>query len=159
MGEIKEIHEHHHHEHGEECTCGCHDHDHHHDHEHEHHHHDHEHNEAPKQGVTMSRHDDAIIGTVVINIKGDYESGVNTLKRCMNEVARWVEDEGGLVGHIKAFVREEVRSCMISVPEAGDVQIKEGGCRQICVENANIVFGVDIEKFEEKLKDLYKEYL
>ena len=107
----------------------------------------------------MSTHDNAIIGTVKCRIPGAYEDGVAILKEKMDKVARWVEDKDGLIGHIKAFVTEEKRTCMISIPEAGDLQVKQGAADALMVSNANIVFGVDKEEFEGLLKEVYKEYL
>ena len=157
-GETGECHEHHHGEagechdrhHGEEC--GCHDQD----HEHEHHHH-HESDEIPS--VSVYTQDIAVVGSVKCRIDGEYEDALDKLQGCMEEAARAVEAAGGMIGHVKAFAKEEARSCMISITDGEDIQRKPSVGNGICVENANIVFGVTPARLEEILKGAFKAYL
>ena len=143
-------HEHRHdHEHGYGHEHEYH-HEHHHDHEHDHeHHHDHE---GP---IEITTHEEALIGTVRIRIPGSYEAALEDLKTRMAQTADEVEAAGGMVGHIKAFTREETRTAMISIPEPGDVQVKEGSDPGLHCEIANIVFGIDEETLESILKNHY----
>ena len=73
----------------------------------------------------------------------------------MEKTADAVEEAGGMVGHIKCFAREQGRTCVISIPEPGDVQVKEGTEPGLEAEIANIVFGVDTKKLEAVLRELY----
>lgn len=149
-------HEHeHHHEHGHEH----HHHEHEHDHEHRHgyeHEHDHEHHHDHDAPIEITTHENAVIGTVRIRIPGSYEEALEDLKARMAETADEVEAAGGMVGHIKAFAREESRTAMVSIPEPGDVQIKNGSDPGLRCEIANIVFGIDTEVLERILKNHYE---
>ena len=156
------------HRHGE--GCGCHNdhhgeeagrrgHDHHHGETgecHEHHHH-HESDEFPS--VSVYTHDIAVVGSVKCRIDGEYEDALDKLQGCMEEAARAVEAAGGMIGHVKAFAKEEARSCMISITDGEDIQRKPSVGNGICVENANIVFSVTPARLEEILKGAFKAYL
>ncbi len=125
-----------------------HEHGHHHEHEHEHHH-DHD---AP---IEITTHENAVIGTVRIRIPGSYDTALEDLRTRMDQTAREVEESGGMVGHIKAFAREETRTAMVSIPEPGDIQTKEGSDPGLHCEIANIVFGIDEETLEHILEKHY----
>ena len=138
-------HEHHDHEHH-------HEHAHHHEHEHGHHHeHDHDHGSP----IEITTHENAVIGTVRIRIPGSYDTALEDLRTRMDQTAREVEESGGMVGHIKAFAREETRTAMVSIPEPGDIQTKEGSDPGLHCEIANIVFGIDEETLEHILEKHY----
>ena len=138
-------HEHHDHEHH-------HEHAHHHEHEHVHHHeHDHDHGSP----IEITTHENAVIGTVRIRIPGSYDTALEDLRTRMDQTAREVEESGGMVGHIKAFAREETRTAMVSIPEPGDIQTKEGSDPGLHCEIANIVFGIDEETLEHILEKHY----
>ena len=111
--------------------CGCHDHHHGHDHEHHHEHHHHEQEAFP--AVSVYTHETATVGSVKCRIAGEYEEALNRLQKCMEETAREVEAAGGLIGHVKAFAKEEARYCMISITDGEDVQRKSGTeCGSAC---------------------------
>ena len=107
----------------------------------------------------MSSHDEAIIATVRCIIPGSYEEASEALREAMKKTAAEIEDNGGLIGHIKAFAKEENRSCMISIPEADDLQIKEAAAPALHVECANIVFGLAAEKLETIVRGHFRAWL
>lgn len=146
-----------------ELHCGSghehHEHDHHHEHGH-HHEHEHHHHEAEKiPSVSVYTHDIATVGSVKCRIPGTYEEALERLKACMQQTADRVEQLGGLVGHVKAFAREEARNCMISVTDGEDMQCRYGHGNGIYVESANIVFQVAPEQMESILREAFQEYL
>ena len=96
-----------------------------------------------------------MIGTVRIRIPGSYDTALEDLRTRMDQTAREVEESGGMVGHIKAFAREETRTAMVSIPEPGDIQTKEGSDPGLHCEIANIVFGIDEETLEHILEKHY----
>ena len=166
-------HGHHHgHEHHHEHSCEHehdhhhshnHDHEHHHEHEHDHchdHEHHHEHAEASlSHPVQVTRHDDAVVGTVICNIPGTYESAVETMKELMNRLAKKVEEKGGLVGHIKSTAREDNRHCAVFVTEPDNIQQKEWTQQGIYIENTSIVFGISEQCLSDMLKDVFSDYI
>lgn len=123
-----------------------------------HHHEDHS-NEKTFPSVEIKRHENAVIGTVKCSITGKYEDFLAILRGFMEKTAEEVEYKGGFVGHIKAFAKETNRNCMVSIPEIGDIQVKESIKEELYVENANIIFGLSEEKLENILKTIYKKYL
>lgn len=98
------------HEHDHEHS---HDHGHDHDHNH-HHHHDHEHHHGHVESVELSwasvdmeasSHEQAATVSVAIRPKPASEAAFSGLVDAMCSIARAVESEGGIVGHIKAFAK------------------------------------------------------
>ena len=133
-----------------------HDQEHHHEHTH-HHEHEHRHPHEHDHGspIEITTHENAVIGTVRIRIPGSYDTALEDLRTRMDQTAREVEESGGMVGHIKAFAREETRTAMVSIPEPGDIQTKEGSDPGLHCEIANIVFGIDEETLEHILEKHY----
>ena len=136
-------HNHQEHDHGEECSC----HDRHHGHQQER-------DEFPS--VSVYTHDIAVVGSVKCKIDGQYEDALDKLQGCMEEAAKAVEAAGGMIGHMKAFAKEEARSCVISITEGADIQRKLAVESGIHVENVNIVFGVTPDHLEEILRRAFE---
>ena len=149
-------HDHHDHSHAHDHdhTHDCHNHSHDHEHTHDHHHHG---SEVPS--VSVYTHEIATVGSVKCRIGGNYEEVLEKLKHCMKETAEAVEEAGGLIGHVKAFAREEARTCMISITEGEDMQCRQGFAGGIYVESANIVFGIAPAELKAILKKAFREYL
>ena len=156
-------HDHHHHEH-ECCRETEHDH-HHHDHEycreteHDHHHHDHEHTQEQLPLLDIDEHEGALIGTVRCRIPGDYAQVTEELEKAVKDLAEEIDRQGGIVGHIKAFVKEENRSCMLSLTEPGEVHRIPADNPAVLAEIANIIFGLSEEEFHKCLVQAYGRWL
>ena len=149
----------HHHDHHDCC-----EHDHHHDHHdcggHDHHHdHQEQHLEEGFSPIHVYMHNAATVASVKFHMDGEYEECVQILKAHMQETARRIEKKDGVVGHIKAYVREDARNCMISVTDAETVNMKPDQGKGLFVENANIVFGISMEDMEELLKDIFAQWI
>lgn len=151
----------------DEQACSCGHHHGHHDHsEHEKHdgyhnllkhqdHHEHDANcgcatEADHSEITVTRHEGAIICSVERVIAKEYAVVRDALEKEMKILAEWVEDQGGIVGHIKAFLTENAWSSMLSTT-GGDVQIKENRTPKVTVNMAVIVFVKDESLLRAKL--------
>ncbi|MCI2132195.1 MAG: hypothetical protein LKK27_05585 [Eubacterium sp.] len=156
-------HDHHHHEH-ECCRETEHDH-HHHDHEycreteHDHHHHDHEHTQEQLPLLDIDEHEGALIGTVRCRITGEYAQVTEELEKAVKDLAEEIDRQGGIVGHIKAFVKEENRSCMLSLTEPGEVHRIPADNPAVLAEIANIIFGLSEEEFHKCLVQAYGRWL
>lgn len=121
--------------------------------------HEHGHPGQPVPSVHIYTHGTASVGSVKCRIAGEYEEALEKLKSCMKATAGAVEKAGGLIGHLKAFVREESRTCMISMTDGEEMQCRTGSACGIYAEAANIVFGVPPELLEEILKHAYQEHI
>ena len=156
--------EHHIHEH-EHCQEAGHD-QHHHEHEHcqeaehnHHHHHDHEHTQEQLPLLDIDEHEGALIGTVRCRIPGDYAQVTEELEQSVKNLAEEIDRQGGIVGHIKAFVKEENRSCMLSLTEPGEVHRIPADHPAVLAEIANIIFGLSEEEFHKCLVLAYGRWL
>ena len=155
--------EHHIHEH-EHCQEAGHDHSHHeHEHcqeaEHSHHHHDHEHAQEQLPLLDIDEHEGALIGTVRCRITGEYAQVTEELEKAVKDLAEEIDRQGGIVGHIKAFVKEENRSCMLSLTEPGEVHRIPADNPAVLAEIANIIFGLSEEEFHKCLVQAYGRWL
>ena len=173
---------HHHHHHDDDCDCGCHDHDHdddddddeehdhhhhHHDHDHEHHHHhhhdddcdcgchdhDHEHHHHHEHSnIEISTHEDATIATVKMALGTDKDAAKVQLKSFMTAVGAEAEAEGGMVGHIKFFLKESVGEMFSMTDPEDEIQIKDAALPEYSAEGVCIVVGISPETLEDIVK-------
>lgn len=162
-------HEHHHghdHEHHDCCGHGHHDHDHHahdccgHDHHGHDHHHDHgaERTEAWRGGtlrLSSRMHEEAVVCSVRCQwtdaVCGEEEE---QLAEIMRSTARWVVDQGGFIGHIKAALESGSRKSFSITQET--LSTAPGGFT-FQIELAAIVFGVSPQALEKALLDAFAE--
>lgn len=131
--------------HSQQCSCESHDHDHHHGHHHEHHH-----SQEGDSTISVSTHDQSIVGTYKFKMNGNYEECSASLCSVLQEIADKVTKLDGIVGHIKAHLASMEKGCVISVTdELADIRpVDQSVCQ---IEGVAIVFGVSIEAFEEIL--------
>ncbi len=140
-------HEHHHHGHDDECCCG-HDHDHdHHDHHH-HHDHDHEHHHHHDEKIEISTHEDATIATVRMDLGTDRQAAEEQLRSFMRAVAEGSEAAGGMVGHIKFFLKES-QGRMLSMTDLEEIQEKPAAAAEFTAEGVAIILSIDPEDLED----------
>ena len=140
--------------HGPDCTCGCHDHEHEHEHEHEHgheHHHEHghhhhDHGTAHEREVDFSWasvvleshvHDQAATVSATVRAKAEAGKTFGALVAAQKLIAQHVESTGGIVGHIKAYVRAGESFAHASVTDAQHAPACEG--------DAGLVLGPDVQ--------------
>ena len=140
-------HHHHHHDHDDDCCCG---HDHH-DHDHHHHHHDHEHHHHHDEKIEISTHEDAAIATVRMDLGTDRQAAENQLKNFMRAVAEGSEAAGGMVGHIKFFLKES-QGRMLSMTDLEEIQEKPAAAAEFTAEGVAIILSIDPEDLEEIVK-------
>jgi len=135
----------HEHGHGHE-----HEHEHEHVHVHEHEHeHGHEHEHEHEHGVQITHHEEAVIISGSVNAAMPADDAVKLTGDRLSLIAQYVEDHGGVVGHVKAAVRA-TETCALSVTEAGrPTVVKHADLTDISVNAAAIVFGITDESAGE----------
>ena len=149
-------HDHHHHEHGEDhehsedCDCG---------HDHHHHEHDEDHEHSSRDFISISTHDSSIVGAVKGSLfSTDYDTAEEFLMERVKEIAKRVEHNGGIVGHIKFFLSFEGRSCQISsTGDEENIRRYDGSTAEI--EGVAIVFNIGEEDLHQILEDTLSELL
>lgn len=134
------------HHHDESCESGCHE-DHHHESEHHHEH----------KPITVTIHDSSIVGSYKFNIQKPYDEAETILDDLLKYVANEVIALDGIIGHIKAFLTSQGKSCMISITEAeSDKHCADGS--HCSVEGVAIVFCIEPEQLESILKKAFSVY-
>lgn len=142
--------EHEHHEHG-------HGHEHEHLHEHGHEHHDH--GNAPKHGVSISEMEGAVIASLSFE---DYveatahQSVCDKVAEKLSDIARWVREQGGAVGHIKSIITQGGTITTLSTTGSA-VQAREQADLRCQIDLAVIVFGIEPEVLRLKLEQTFAE--
>ena len=118
------------------------------EHDHVHEHHEHEFN-----GISISRHETALIGSVKATIPtADYDLAEHCLSACMRDIADRVCNAGGLIGHIKFFLTCEGKSCQISVTD-DEENIHRFQRQHSIVEGVAIVFAIEDDVLKKILED------
>lgn len=168
MNDKQQSHNHHEcdHEHGK-CDCNQHNHDHHDccDHHNEHnqeHHdcceHDHGHHDCCEHGhdhhgIESHTHEGAAVVSGNVEITGDIEQIKEWLQIELENLALWIEEQGGIIGHIKAYIEGGGYGTMLSTT-GRDVQCKTIANTAVQVNVASIVYGVNIKEVECKVADI-----
>ena len=107
----------------------------------------------------LTNNEGALIGTVRCRITGEYAQVTEELEKAVKDLAEEIDRQGGIVGHIKAFVKEENRSCMLSLTEPGEVHRIPADNPAVLAEIANIIFGLSEEEFHKCLVQAYGRWL
>jgi hypothetical protein len=137
------------HHHDESCSCGCHD---------EHHQTHHEASHHPQTAITVKTHETSIVGSYQFKIEGSFSEAEAILEIGLKQVAKEVTALGGIVGHIKALVKSEGETCMISITdeEANKHYRKSTRCR---AEGVAIVFAILPKQLETILQIAFGDFI
>ena len=138
---------HRHHHHDDECGCG-------HEHEHEHHHH---HDDGAPYIVDGHTHEGASVGTGALTVTGIYGELEDAVKENLRELAGWVTDQGGIIGHIKSSM-VSTHTTMLSITE-DDVHVIAPQEEEMRINLAAIVFGVALEDLEKQVETICQKLL
>lgn len=133
-------HDHGHHDHGPDCTCGCHDHGH-------------------DGRIRIAVHGVSVAGSVTLTAELEYKAGVREFGRLLSGISREISEQGGIVGHIKALVTDEGRSCMLSVTDEEDASCTDCSAPRLRVEIACIAMALEPEELRHILHHHLKKYL
>jgi hypothetical protein len=112
-----------------------------------------EQNNFPPDGITFNIHNGALVCSANKHITGDLEGIKNRLASEAGLLDKWVEEQGGITGHIKAIVSVNSPVYRISAT-AGEVDIKELPIKDVHVSLVAIVFEIDQTELEERTRSL-----
>lgn len=128
----------------------------------EHHHHSeapHEHSENnsfPPDGITSNIHDGALVCSGNKKLTGDLELVRQILTDEIELLDKWVDEQEGITGHIKAIISVNGPAYRIS-STGGDVESKKLQLKNIHVSVVAIVFQIDQEIMEHRIESLFAE--
>lgn len=123
-------------DHAESCN--------HHHHSGHHHHH----------GIESHLHDDVLVCSGKRDIIGDLETIKQNLVGEIKILANWIQEMGGIIGHVKALVERDSPVTMISTT-GEDVTIKEMAGSTIHVSVVAIVFNTNVQSLECRIVSLF----
>lgn len=131
-----------------ECGCGQQSHE-----SHEHHHHHGEIQEEEEVGkVRFTRHEGALVCNAIWELSGDFLSVQQEVGKHMDALADWVEKEEGIIGHIKCFLEEKLRSSMLSTTGDG-VNCVDYQDNRVEVQLTVIVYAEDAARLCKKIEE------
>jgi hypothetical protein len=107
----------------------------------------------PPDGITLNIHNGALVCSANRHITGDLEQLKKKLALAAGALDRWVEEQGGITGHIKAIVSVNGPVCRISAT-AGEVDIKELSINNLHVSLVAIVFKIDQAALKHQVETL-----
>ena len=125
----------------------------------EHHHHEHfEKDIYPPDGINSSIHDGALVCSGSRHITGDLEQVRHSLASELGLLDTWVEEQGGITGHIKAIISVNGPVCRISAT-AGEVETKDLALKKFHVSIVAIVFQIDQKIMENRIESMFNKLL
>lgn len=103
--------------------------------------------------IEITEHQDALIGNVVLSVAGDLDAAQKEAAAMLEKAAAEITAEGGIVGHIKAYVKQET-GVMLSTTggEVSSRAVTPAACTAECV---NIIFGLKPDRLQEILLRVY----
>jgi hypothetical protein len=107
----------------------------------------------PLDGITSDFHNNALVCSANRHITGELEEVKKRLTFEAGALDKWVEEQGGITGHIKAIVSVNGPVCRISAT-AGEVDVKELPIKNVHVSLVAIVFEVDQKVMEQRVESL-----
>jgi len=130
-----------------------------HSHDEEGHEHEHTHEHSADEEYTgITTHDESIVGSIRRFYPGAYSEAVDYMKGKVKTIAEKVTSAGGIIGHIKAFIRAEGDSCMLSVTDdESDSNVRDYVSSKNTLELASIVFLITKEQLLQILIDEFGE--
>lgn len=106
--------------------------------------------------ATITHHDGAIICSYETVLDLPLDAAKPKLIAVIEAIQRYVENENGIVGHIKAFAEESGQAMTFSAT-GGKVSTLPGDNVQTSISLAVIVFDVNEKELQSLVEDLFDE--
>lgn len=103
--------------------------------------------------VRISRHEGAVVGALEQRVSGKKEDLARLIEEEISRLARWTEEKGGLVGHIKASLQTPGGTLFFSCT-GDEVQCRELPDTGERLSFTAILFFVAEEQLKNKLEAL-----
>lgn len=112
----------------------------------------------PPDGITTAFHNNALVCSANKHLTGDLERIKNRIESEALLLDKWVEDQGGITGHIKAILSVNGPVYRISAT-AGEVDVKELPIKNVHVSLVAIVFDIEQKKMEQRVESLLAQLI
>ncbi|MBI4856214.1 MAG: hypothetical protein HY818_05715 [Acetobacterium woodii] len=114
----------------------------------------HHHHSGHHHGIESHLHDDVLVCSGKRDIIGDLETIKLNLVGEVKILANWIQETGGIIGHVKALVERDFPVTMISTT-GDDVTIKEMTGSTVKVSVVAIVFNMNAQRLECRIASLF----
>ncbi len=132
--------------HDEGCCCDGHDHG----HSDGHTHHDHD-------SIEISTHENSVIASVKMDLGREKHYASVLLKSFMTAVAEEAEAAGGMIGHIKFYLKESTGEFFSMTEPNGCIQTRNISLPEYSAEGVCIVIGIEPYALESIVKLHYPD--
>ncbi|MFA0815247.1 MAG: hypothetical protein ACC608_05615 [Anaerofustis sp.] len=122
----------------------------------DHGHHEHAHLDTEENGIAISvtTHDSSVVGSYRLKTEKSFNDAQESTGKLLEQIASRVNEFGGLIGHIKAIVKEESDSCILSVTDTdANRRILQGSGAKI--EGVAIVFGITPQQLQSIMQQTF----
>lgn len=115
--------------------------------------HSHNHSDCNYTGIELHRHEDALVCSGERDIIGDLEAVKEKMILELRSLAQWIDEQGGITGHIKSIVHLQSEGYMLSTTD-GEVNTKEISQNRVHISIVAIVFKVDEKQLKCRIASL-----
>ena len=122
--------------------------------------HNHEHHDLhqncchPEDGISSRTQGGALVCSGNRHVTGDLEQLKKNLKKELSLLDKWVEEEGGITGHIKSVLSVNGPVFKVSAI-SGEVECEDLGFKNMHISIAAIVFQIKQESLEVRIESLF----
>ncbi|MGD9209969.1 MAG: hypothetical protein PVI90_04305 [Desulfobacteraceae bacterium] len=117
--------------------------------------HDHKHHRHKNSEIEVYVHENATIASGAYAVVGEYQKIENHIKTQLKEIAIWVDKQGGLIGHIKAYLKRGQSGVLLSITDFdGQVSVKRNQNVSVQISITAIVFNITQEQLQTKVAEV-----
>ena len=108
-----------------------------------------------KELIEVHIHEGATIASGVFTLEVEYQCLINLIRAELEKIAKWVDKEGGLIGHIKAYLKRGESGVLLSITDFDEqVSIQHNKGRPIEVNIAAIVYNIAPELLQTRFGEM-----
>lgn len=105
---------------------------------------------TPHNAMEVTRYEDAYVYSVTKTLTSPYDAAVDNVSAAMEDLSRWVDRHGGMIGHIKASLFLESKAAFLS--NTGDkTQVQHRGRNTTQLYLTVIAFHIEDTLLQKKL--------
>ncbi|NTW71676.1 MAG: hypothetical protein HGA49_05480 [Eubacteriaceae bacterium] len=118
-----------------------------------HHHKHHEGKEPGNLSMKVYKHDQATVASACFVSREEVHSLQKKISEILKDMAGWVSENNGIIGHLKSSLQTQGETIILSLTE-DSVNANKSGSKEVTINLACIVFGIDEKDMEKKLADV-----